>query len=321
MYVLTLNTLTSPLKVQFALWLVIALTGLLALQGVQQFEHGYGWAGQSMAEGNRIRWISIFNDPNDLALALVIMVPPLLASLVRPSFIGLKIIPVSLIGLMLYAIYLTNSRGGILGLMVAVTFFFIKRSRWVVPGGIIGGTLAAIIFTFGPSRLGLLSVTDESAVGRLESWYYGFQLMKSSPLFGVGHNMFTDQHALTAHNSFVLAAAELGLFGLFCWLGLFYTAFRGLSLIQKHCAGSSLAYAAYGLQASLVGFAGTAFFLSRTYNELAYLLCALSASLYAVARQQTDRVAFEFGRLDVRNVALLSIGSLALTQLAMKTWL
>ena len=131
--------------------------------------------------------------------------------------------------------------------------------------------------------------------------------------------MFTDQHHLTAHNSFVLAAAELGLVGLFFWVGLFYTSFKGLSSVQKHCP--RLAGYAYGLQAAHVGFAATAFFLSRTYMELPYLLCALSAALYAVARNQTDRVEFRLTMKDARNVGLASIGALLLAQIAMKTWL
>ena len=318
-YFLMINTVTSETRFRIVLWTVLALTALLAWQGVYQFQHLHGWAGQGMASNRRIRWISIFNDPNDLALAFVIMVPVLVAILLKRGFIGLKIVPLGLLGLVLYAIFLTNSRGGMLGLMAAITFFFVKRSRWVVPGMTVGGCLAALVFTFGPSRLGLLSATDESAYGRLDAWYYGFQLLKSSPLFGAGFNMFTEDYPITAHNSFMLAASELGLVGLVAWVGLLYTAFKGLSLVQRHVA--RLAPYAYGLQAGLVGFGATAFFLSRTYNDLVYLLCGLSASLYHVAAQQTDLVVFRLTRRDLRNILLWALGSLLLIQFAMKAWL
>ncbi len=318
-YVLAVNTVTSLGRFRVTLWVILLLTALLAWQGVYQFQHGYGWAGQTMADGNRIRWISIFNDPNDLALAFVIMVPLLLAYLLKPGFFGLKIIPLSLLGLLLYGIFLTNSRGGILGLMVAIMFFFVKRSRWVVPGMVLGGLISTGVFLFGPSRLGFLAAQDESAVGRLDAWYYGFQLIKSNPLFGVGFNMFTDRYPLTAHNSFVLAAAELGIVGLMCWVGLFYVSFKGLSRVERYCP--RLAFYAYGLQAGIVGFMATAFFLSRTYNEIPYLVCALSAALYAIALQETDAVAFRLRAGDARNILVLSLGSLLLVQAAMKTWL
>jgi O-antigen ligase len=319
MYFLVVNTMKSEQQLKIGLWVIVLLTVLLAWQGIHQSEAGRGWAGQRMSSGGRITWIGIFNDPNDLALAFVIVVPVLFAFLVRPTFFALKILPLGLAALLIYGVFLTNSRGGALGLAVAVAFFFGKRSRWVIPGGIIGGSLAALIFAFGPSRLGLLAAQDESAMGRLDSWYYGFQLMKANPLFGVGHNMFTNDYPLTAHNSFVLAAAELGFVGLFCWVGLFYLSFKGLSLVQKHHA--RLAPYAYGLQASLVGFLATSFFLSRTYIEMPYLVCALSASLYYVASQQTDLVSLRVTGKEVGHVALLALGSLGMAQVAMKTWL
>ena len=319
-YLVILYTVTTTRKFQVTLWVLIALTALLAYQGIQQAQTGYGWAGQGLAEGGRIRWISIFSDPNDLALAFVIVVPLLLSYLFKQRlFFGAKAVSSCLIALMLYGIYLTNSRGGVLGLMAAVVFYFIKRSRWVVPGGIIGGVFATLIFLFAPSRMGAISAQESSAYGRLDAWYYGFGLIKSSPVFGVGYNMFTNDYPLTAHNSFVLAASELGLIGLCLWVGLLYTSFKGLSLIQKHVP--MLAPYAFGLQAGLVGFAATAFFLSRTYIEMPYMLCALSAALYHVAHTQTDAVEFQFTRRDARNVLLLSLGSLVLVQIAMKTWL
>jgi hypothetical protein len=322
-YFLIVNTVTSQGRFRIALALIVVLTAVLVWQGIEQHQTGLGWAGQRMSSGRRITWISIFNDPNDLALAFVIMVPVVLAYLVRPTFFGLKVVPLSLLAVLVYGIFLTNSRGGMLGLMVAVMYFFVRRSRWVVPGMVIGGLFAGLLFVFGPSRLGLLTAEgaaiEESAYGRLDSWYYGFQLMKSNPLFGVGHDMFTDQYPLTAHNSFVLAASEMGVLGLFFWVGFFYVAFKGLSLVQRHHPRLS-AYAC-GLQASLVGFAATAFFLSRTYIEIPYLVAAFAAALFAIAREDTDRVAFAFGWRDVRNVGLLCMASLGMAQLAMKTWL
>ncbi len=319
MYFLVVNTVTSTWRFKIVLWLLVFLTAVLVWQGIGQKLTGHGWAGQKLIAG-RITWISIFNDPNDLALAFAIMVPVLLAILFKPGFFGLKVLPLGLLLLLVYGVFLTNSRGGALGLLVAIMFFFVKRSRYVIPGGVLGGLFAVPFFLFGPSRLGLLSAgPDESAYGRLDSWYYGFQLMKANPIFGVGKDLFTNDYPLTAHNSFVLAAAELGLVGLWCWLAVLYVSFKGLSLVQKHHA--TLAPYAYGLQAALMGYAATAFFLSRTYNELPYLVYGLSASLYSLASQDIEQVRFRFTGGDAVKVFLLAVGVLGMTQLAMKTWL
>ena len=72
MYFLIVNVIRTERQLKIALALIVILTALLAVQGIQQHQTGYGWAGQSLSEGTRIRWISIFHDPNDLALAFVI---------------------------------------------------------------------------------------------------------------------------------------------------------------------------------------------------------------------------------------------------------
>jgi hypothetical protein len=132
-------------------------------------------------------------------------------------------------------------------------------------------------------------------------------------------NMFTDDYPLTAHNSFVLAFAELGIVGYVFWVGLLYVSFKTFSIIQKH--DPRLAPYAFGLQAGLVGFAAAAFFLSRTYILLPYLLVALSAAMLGVARRTNPECDFVFTRTDRRNLLLVCFGILVLLQVAMKTWM
>ena len=319
MYLLIVNTVTSERRFRLAIWCLVILTALLAVHGLQQYHTGVGWGGRTLRIDQRIQWVGMFHDPNDLALAFVMMVPVLLSHVFRRAVFLFKIVPTGLVAMLIYGIYLTNSRGGTLALMATVVFFFIKRSKWVVPGGILGGLMATGVFLFGPSRLGMLSAEEASAYGRLDAWYYGFQLLKANPLFGVGYGLFTDQYPLTAHNSFLLAASELGLVGLCAWMSVFYTSFKGLSLVQHH--HPRLAPFAYGLQASLVGFGAGAFFLSRTYNELSYLLCGMSAALFHVVRQQVPAIDFRLTRRDLWGIGAWSLGALALIQVAMKTWL
>ena len=319
MYFLVVNVINTSKKVKIAVWVMVALTAILAVQGIEQAARGYGWAGQGLSEGTRITWIGIFDDPNDLAMAFVTMVPFLLAFVFGPSFIGFKWLPIGLIGLLVYGVYLTNSRGGMLALLMAVGFFFIRRSKHRMVGGVLGGAAALLVFLFGPSRMASISANEESATGRLEAWHYGFQLLKHNLVFGAGQDMFTDGYPLTAHNSFVLAFAELGLVGFFFWIGLLYVAFKGLAVAQRQ-DGPLLPYT-YGVQSALVGFCAAAFFLSRTYIMLPYLLVALSAAMANVVRKQTPELVVRFTRRDVRNVVGLCFGILLLLQMAMKTWL
>jgi len=337
-YFLFVFVIDTERKFKITIYLLILLTLLLAVQGIYQFNTGYGWAGQKMVYSSygedvpgRITWISIFGDPNDLGLALVLVVAMLFGFLFGKTKFISKLVSISVLGCILYAIYLTNSRGAMLALMVTGVFYFIKRSKRFMLGAILGIIFVALVFAFGPSRLSMLSSDEEAAYERIDTWYYGITLVKSNPIFGVGYKMFTDDYGLTAHNSFVLALAEAGILGLFFWVGLFYISFKGLSLVQMY--DERLRNYAYGLQASLIGFAAAAFFLSRVYIPLPYILFALSASLSNVSaascpaintkkvRPQNFRsaqlakinlVENTFGPRDFRNIVFASIGIIIL---------
>jgi O-antigen ligase len=360
LFFIMLNAINTERKFKIAIWFIIGLIVLLAIQGIYQFKYGYGWAGQPLSkdykseavqalsesynietgqllsqdynseisqalpedynvEKGRINWVSIFNDPNDLALTFVIAVGIIIAFLFGKTKILTKIIGFPLLCILFYGIYLTNSRGGMLALMATVFFYFIKRSRKIILGAIIGTICIVAIFAFGPSRMALLSTDEESAYNRIDLWYEGISMLKSNPLFGVGYKMFQEDLPQTAHNSFVLAAAELGIVGLFFFMGLIYAAFKELSLIQKY--DKRLKNYAYGLQAGLIGFCATAFFLSRTYIILPYMFFALSGSLFYIAKQKNPKMAFDFSRIDIRNTAFLSLGILTVIYVIVKVGL
>jgi O-antigen ligase len=123
----------------------------------------------------------------------------------------------------------------------------------------------------------------------------------------------------TAHNSFLLAAVETGLIGLFFWIGLVYFAFKGLSLVQKN--DISLKPYALGLQAGLIGFLVAAFFLSRTYITLPYIIFALSAALFNITKEKLVVLENRFTFQDIRNIGLVSMGVLVLTYGIMKVYI
>ena len=66
-------------------------------------------------------------------------------------------------------------------------------------------------------------ISASNGADRLEAWANGLEMFKSAPLFGIGFNGFTDLYEITAHNSFVLCLAELGLLGSTLWLAMLVT--------------------------------------------------------------------------------------------------
>ncbi|MFA5143025.1 MAG: O-antigen ligase family protein [Candidatus Omnitrophota bacterium] len=319
MFFLFINVLDSEKKIKIAIWFLILLTLILAAQGIYQWHNGIGWAGQPILqcsdEGRdiirRITWVGIFEDPNDLALALVVAAGFLVSFIFSKANILLKIISAIALAVLMQALYYTNSRGGYLAMAATVGFFFLLRMKNKILASVIGGILAFAVIIVGPARMSQITAAESSAFGRIDAWFEGFQMLKSAPMFGVGYGMFTDYHSLTAHNSYILVAAEEGLVGFFIWIAIIYVCFKGLfkSADKKNELSSCIS----GIETGLFGFLCASYFLSRSYVSLFYIILALaSAAIFTSLKKEEYAVNFK----DMRLVGALTMGILAITWLS-----
>lgn len=235
----------------------------------------------------RLRALGFLNDPNDLAQMLVAAMP-LLAPSYRPRRPLRNLLLLGLPGgVFLFAVLLTRSRGGLLSLFVLVGFVvgarFSERTRRILR------ILMAPLLLIVAGALILYARTDDSAFGRLEAWSEGVQMLKESPLWGVGFGNFLEHHDLVAHNSFVQCFAELGLVGYTLWLALLFGTLSSLSLL-RHRDETSLAGWASALRLSLLTFLTGALLLSRTYSPALFLLLGVAVALLATADHEIGRM-------------------------------
>lgn len=308
------------------------ITAILALHGIDQVQTGVGWSGARVMEGSRITYLGIFNDPNDLALAFVIAMPMFGYGLTEAKLLISKAFWLAGIAIDLYGIYLTNSRGGMLGAIALFVLYF--HSRYGVLKSSIVASVGLMALSLLPSRLDELDAGEESAAGRVDAWYEGIQMLLNHPILGVGKGLFTEHHNLTAHNSIVLVFAELGLFGYFIWL-----AFVGLSAYMVYRISRTTAdqvgasrgdeeaeWAQYKKISrtylyAMLGFFVSAFFLSRSYNILLIILCALCVALYQSVRQRWPRFEpISFSKIAGRTL-VFEIGSIAFMYILVKVLL
>ncbi len=318
MFFLIVNALNSWKKIKIAIWLIVILTVVLAVQGIYQARNGIGWAGQPVVfdmEKNtqRITWIGIFNDPNDLALAFVIGVGFLLSFIFGNSRMMTKVVSLPLIAILLYGIYLTSSRGGFVALGATVTFYFLRRMKNKKFALMVGGVILLAIMIGGPVRLAGMSAEEDSAYGRIDAWHEGFQMLKSSPLFGVGYGMFTEDYPRTAHNSYILVAAEEGLVGFIIWIALIYLCFKGLRLLTEK--NESIRQYSAGLEAGLCGYLSASYFLSRSYVPVLYILLALASAFTYTLLEKKD---YRFGPKDMRFAGVVSMEILFVVWISMR---
>jgi putative inorganic carbon (HCO3(-)) transporter len=217
-------------------------------------------------------WYGVFRDPNDLGMALTMFVPYLLNKLLEKKFI--YFLP---LGLIINAIYLTNSRGTIVALIVGLGMYFLLRKR-SYKGLLIAGLLAVLVLAVGPARVAQLNTSEESAAGRFDAWYEAIYLFRHNPFFGVGVDNFQEYHEITAHNSYMLVLAETGFFGLVCFLALLvipiYASVR--IIFSKDLTPELLSLAS--VTAGVISMCFSIMFISRPYVMLPYLYTALLAT-------------------------------------------
>jgi putative inorganic carbon (HCO3(-)) transporter len=232
----------------------------------------------------RLRGLGLLHDPNHLGQLLVALLP--LLAVAHPARGKLKrswwIYPVG--AALLTGIYLTNSRGTLLATLLFCGLLLAGRYRKL------GMVLSAV---FLPLGVLIINATRErgiavtSGVDRLVIWSDGLSYVKHSPIWGIGYNSFAEWQGMTAHNSFLLCAAELGLLGLFFWMGLIVVItlqLRKVSEMADSGGGDpALGQWATGIRRALYVYLLASFFLSRTYNMPLYLLLGMGAAVIAMA--------------------------------------
>jgi O-antigen ligase len=260
------------------------------------------------AASRRICGFGILNDPNDFAQYLIVCLGLLALFWTRNALSRLLLVIVPA-GILIFAIYLTFSRGAIFGLLAVAYVLVSRRMRGLPSFLLMGGLLfALVVFQFGGGRG--ISTSDASAGGRLMAWGVGLGLIKQAPLFGVGFGQFRYIFgSQTAHNSWILCFAELGFFGYFFWMSLLVTTMWALERLKAAYSASpeteEFARHVTAIRAGLYGFLATAWFLSRTYNETLYILLGLGAVLiHLVAVADPEKVKLQIGKWLPRSVAL-----------------
>jgi O-antigen ligase len=176
----------------------------------------------------RIRGAGFLSDPNDFAQILLIALPLTFIFWRRKRFKSNLLTVIAPAALLLWAIYLTHSRGALIALAVLVMIAI--RSRLGTTGSVLLTSLlimGMLAMNFTGGRL----ISADAGADRLSLWASGLQMFKRAPIFGVGFGKFNDSAEMTAHNSFVLCLAELGFVGSTFWIAFLVTTMMGLNRI------------------------------------------------------------------------------------------
>jgi len=242
---------------------------------------------------------------NEIGLALNMTIPLIRYLQMHSKQVWLKNGCLAAVGLCVVSVLGTQSRGALLGLMVMGTFLIAKgRKRFLYMfSAVVGG---AILYQFMPEswheRMGSIKSyeKDNSAMGRINAWWFAVNLAKDR-LLGGGFETFSrdlfmlyapnpdDFH--DAHSVYFEILGEQGFIGLAIFLTLAFFTWRSAARTAKeadlHSELKQLADLLRMIQVSLVGYAVSGLFLGLAYFDLYYALIATVIMSGYVVRQYT----------------------------------
>jgi O-antigen ligase len=131
------------------------------------------------------------------------------------------------LGVMGYALLLTGSRGGMIGLLVGLLIFLHSRFGTTMTV-VLGAIVLPSILLLASARQASLSTEEGTSQARIQLWSDGLVLLRESPIFGIGHDQYAERAGQVAHNSYLHCFTELGFFGGTLFLGAFYLTLRRL---------------------------------------------------------------------------------------------
>jgi O-antigen ligase len=277
-------------RVVYAMVLGLALTFPYAIRQMVRFDARMGTG---------------LYEPNYFAANLVLVIPLALSIAAVQPTPGRRQLWLVIALSLATSLFLTSSRGGFLGLLVAGTVFVYRRRGAMAALGLVGVLVLAAL----PTQLGERAIAtltgdgggeraaglDASNQAHTALFWGALRMISDAPLTGVGPYNFKSFSAaysgldanFIAHNTWLELAAEAGLPVLIMFLLLLRAVFRGLrravAVGGRGAEAREVAAWAEGLRSGLVGFLVAGTFISAQYEKWFWLAVFVSIAMERLA--------------------------------------
>jgi putative inorganic carbon (hco3(-)) transporter len=281
-------------------------------------------------EGNPIEYprlcsSGVFNDPNDLCLALAVGLALCGYHLIERASVFSIMMSAALVPYFLYALILTQSRGGLLAVAAMLGSLCVSRfgASRAIPLAIF---MVLALVGLASGRQASFDSSSETAQSRIQHWAEGLEYWESAPLFGLGFDQHLEYVGYVAHNSYVHAYVETGLLGGTAFVGIFFAAILGLALTpciddeettyEEERVNDSRPF----IVAVVVGYCMGMFSLSRNYVIPTYLIVALANSCLLISHPVSERTWFSMDAAMLRRILFVGLATLIVLKIFVKVF-
>jgi O-antigen ligase len=301
-FVVIINVVRTEARLKGLIFLAMAAGIWLSVEAINDYRLGLMTVEGYRAAG---RGTGIFGNTNDMALHLVTILPISVALMLGSKGVARKLIYGACAGLMIAAVVLSYSRGAFIGMLIVLLFIAWKLGRQRrLEIAFVVLAFAGIIVLLAPDKYGsrLLSIfipsldAEGSADSRRGELFRSIYVALRHPLLGIGMGNYQPEMSykgLVTHNSYTQVAAEMGMTALACYVMFVVTPLKKLGQIARETfetrRDSRFYYLALGLQASLIAYLISSFFLSVAYVWYVFYLVGYAVCFRRLYESETGK--------------------------------
>jgi putative inorganic carbon (HCO3(-)) transporter len=293
-FLLMINVVTSFRRLRLMMEVTVLSAAVVAVLTLSDYVQGKNLVEDFRAAG---ALGGIFANPNDLALAMNVLLPIAVGlALSRPSPFS-KLLYLVCSGLLAVTTVVTYSRAGFLTMAVAGAFFLVKLGRRYPAAWGIGALAAGLLFATSPGRILIIfdaaggnATAAESASARWGLVMRSLEVAGANPvrwLFGVGIDNFhiVSHKELVNHNAYLQVFNEVGLPALIFYILFLASVYKITALITKRYQRVR-GYRQVWLMAVAIQTSLVAYFVGSFFASVAYLWYVYYPAAFAVCLQQ-----------------------------------
>lgn len=222
------------------------------------------------------------SDPNHFAFSLLIPISLSIEKIFGQQNWKIKILLSVILGIMIFSIIISGSRGGLLGVLtIFIVYISLMKKRTALT--VLTILMGVVLVLLSPDLFfeRLDNTLETGGTGRMTIWTYGLDIFKTNWLYGVGLNNFPKAYAefghftpftqaiyRAAHNIYLEILVELGIIGFAVMVLSIVKHYKLLTLQHHHRDDINQTM----LKASMLGVLVSSFSLGTIWTKSFWLL-------------------------------------------------